>query len=368
MTTFVTVEGSTLARAMRAILATVKRYNTIPILECARLVLRDSTLTIDGTDLDIQITSTIDVIDANGEFTICLDAKTLSRLARAAGPMPVRIEPDAARPMARVVLGNDDASYELPTLPAGDFPDIAGLLDQQLETFAEGQLSANLRKVRRSISTEETRYYLNGVYWHATSEGRFFVSTDGHRLSRCRYDAASGDIAGHIIPRKVVDILVNHLAGREVRIFGAKNVTKLDFKSDGLAIRVKTIDGTFPEYRRIMPPAPKFSFSIGCTEMVEAIRRATAVSFERGRALKFFNHHGRVAVGCKNSDVGAATIHCSAEWPEFSDSFGLNAEYLRQMMEDCGGDLTFSIINSGSPISIADADPTMTRVIMPMRV
>ncbi|MDK2769953.1 MAG: DNA polymerase III subunit beta [Sphingomonas sp.] len=375
---FVTVEGRTLKHALRPIVDVIERRDTIPILGYLRLSLSGSTLKIEGTDLDITVITWIDVIDGKGEWTICLDSRTLDGIAGVAGVMPVRIErpaEDKAGENANIILGDGDASYELPTLPVSDFPDILSSgFDSAIDKFTNGQLAACLNKVDWCISTEETRYYLNGVFWEIGSSGRRFVATDGHRLSTCCYSPDPGNNPGYIIPRKTVAILTKHLAGKDVEVFGdLGKPTALEFRGGGFVIRSKMIDGTYPDWRRVVPKTSEFTFAMKRVELIDAINRSAVISSkERGRAIRFHNHEGRIAIERKSPDYGTAKVKTSAAWPTVdkraAPDFGFNGGYFLDIARNCEGDLSVEMTDAGSPFKIKDADPTMTRIIMPMRV
>ena len=375
---FVTVEGRTLKHALRPIIDVIERRNTIPILGYVRLTFSGSALKIEGTDLDIMVITSIDVIDGEGEWSICIDSRTLDGIAGVAGVMPVRIEraaEDKAGENTKIILGDGDAAYDLPTLPVGDFPNILSSgFDASIDTFTNGQLAACLSKVDWCISTEETRYYLNGVFWEIGSSGRSFVATDGHRLSACRYSADAGNNPGYIIPRKTVVVLTKHLAGKDVEVFGdLGKPTALEFRGGGFVIRSKMIDGTFPDYRRVIPGAGSFSFILKRGELIEAIARSAVINGKgRGRAIRFHNHEGRIAIERKNPDNGTAKVKTSAAWPtaekRAAPDFGFNGGYFLDIARNCEGDLSVEMIDAASPFKIKDADPTMTRIIMPMRV
>lgn len=374
MSNFVTIEGRTLKHAMRLITDTIERRNTIPILGYVRLSLDKDGLKITGTDLDIEATADIDVIDGAGEWQTCLDAGILAGIASVSGVSPVRIEP--GKDAAIVTIDGDAATYELQTLPASDFPDLTGKRAKLLETFTNGMLASTLDKVRWCISTEETRYYLNGVAWQTTKNGRRFAATDGHRLAVCRYSPDGGEPSSHIIPRKTIGLIVKNFAGKDVAIFSTDKDHVIEIAAPGMTIKTKLIDGTFPDVDRVIPreDALKFDFVFKRDEIIPAIEKAAVIGgrCDSGRAIRFFGENGRVAIERKNPDFGSAKVMTSAAWPDNGDlsaqSFGFNSRYAREIMGACQGEITLRMIDSGSPFTITDADETMTRVIMPMRV
>lgn len=370
MTDFVTIEGRALKQAMRLVTAVIERRNSIPILSHVRLSLDTDGLKITGTDLDIEATATIDVIDGAGEWSACLPANVLASIARVSGIAPVQIEPNGV-----ITIDGDAATYELQTLPVSDFPDLSGTRGKLIETFTNGMLAEALDKVSWCISTEETRYYLNGVCWEARPDGRRFVATDGHRLALCRYSKDETEPFSRIIPRKTVVILSKHFAGKDVAIFATDKDTVIEIAAPGMTVRTKLIDGTYPNVDRVIPREDelKHAFIFKREEIITAVDKAQAIDRSgSGCAVRFFNDNDRVAIERKRPDFGSAKVATSVAWPngksERPDAFAFNGRYIREIANACQGDITLCMIDSGSPFAITDADETMTRVLMPMRV
>lgn len=385
MTDFVTIEGRALASAMKLATAVIERRNTIPILSHVKITHNENGLEIVGTDLDIFITQQLDVIDGAGYWSTCIPAVLLYGIARAAGVAPVKIEPGSGLDdryrkepkiidVAKITIGEADAFYELQTLPAADMPEpTSGGRADLIDTFTNGMFAATLAKVAYAISTEETRYYLNGVFWDMSQGERRFVATDGHRLACCRYckEEAPSPAVSRIIPRKVVAFCIQHLAGKDVTIFNTKGETQIEIVAPGVVVRTKLIDGTYPDYRRVIPKAEQveYSFEFKRQELLTALCQVGILVSDRGRAVRFREEGGRVAVESKNPDFGSATAPLQAKWPDDkTPSFGMNLGYVRQAVTLCQEEITLRMVDAGSPFVITDADEDMTRVLMPMRV
>lgn len=367
MTDFVTIEGRTLSQAMRPVTAVIKRRNTIPILGHVRLTLDADGLSITVTDLDIEATASIDVIDGTGEWSTCIEASALAGIARAAGVAPITIRPQADS----AVITVEDATYEVQTLPPSDFPEMTGSKRGKLiETFTNGMLASTLDKVRWCISTEETRYYLNGVAWQSRPDGCRFVATDGHRMALCHYSSEAREQSSRIIPRKTVGIISKHLAGKDVAIFATDKETAIEIAAPGLTIRAKLIDGTFPDVDRVIPreDALKHDFVFKRAEIISAIEKVAATGGHPGMAIRFQPNDDRVVIERKSPDFGNATVKTSTKWPSDTASpFAFNGRYAKEIVASCHGDITLRMSDSGSPFTFKDEDETMTRVLMPMR-
>lgn len=375
MTKFVTIEGRALKQAMKIITAIVERRTTIPILNHAKLTHSDAGLRITGTDLDIDAHVDLDVIDgAGGNWSACINASVLAGIARVAGAMTVRIERADNDLKAAITLGDGAAFYEIETLPDTDFPEIGGERGDLIEAFTNGMFATTLDKVKWCVSTEEVRYYLNGVCWHTDNKGSRFVATDGHRMAICHYAKDAAPVAHRIIPRKTVRIVTDHLAGKDVKLFDVNQPNRLEIVTPGLTIRTKLIDGTYPDYGRVIPGRHDFTFDLKRDEIIAAIDQATAIGGDRTAAVKFYNANGRVAIDRRSADFGNATVPTSTAWPldraskAQPSAFGFNSRYLREVTSQCQGAISLRMTDHGSPFSIHDADDTMTRVLMPMRV
>ncbi len=367
VTDFVTFEARSVRQAMRPILAVVERRNTIPILSCARITIDNDGAKIIGTDLDMQITATVDVLEAKGKFSICLDARKLAEIATANGVGRMKIAPLDGK--AEISIDDDAASYIMPTLPVDDFPDMAGKRGVLIERFGNGSLAALMNKVKWCISTEDTRYYLNGVAWQFKRDGRRFVATDGHKLAACRYSGDAGDQPDRIIPRKLVGIIAQHLKSADVSIYASPaSHPRIDILSPGLTIRAKLIDGTFPDWSRVVPGDNKYAISLQRGEIMAAIDQATAIGSQRVRAVRFAPNDGRMFVEHKSAEYGAARVRTSVSWPEGAPDFGFNHQYFRIVAANCDNEIEVRMTNSAAPFTFHDSDETMTRVLMPMRV
>lgn len=366
MTDFVIVEARDLKSALKVAIDVVKPRNSIPILGHVRLCVDLAGFRVIATDLDIEASIYVDAIDRSDVFDICLDARRLYEIAAAAGVMPMKIE--ATDGGATITLDDDAAIYELTALPVADFPTMNQKREAEIETFTNGMFASMLGKVKFCISTDETRYYLNGVAWQIAEGGRWFVSTDGYRLAACQYSKEGGNATTRIIPRKAVGIITKCLTGKDVKIYATDCATRIDIVSPGLVIRTKLIDGHFPDWSRVVPDKLEFGVKLKKQEVVTAIIQSTAISSERTRAIKFTGKDNRLAVECHSPEFGKASVRTSTAWPKGADHIGFNRHYFRLMAENCQEDIDLSFDNPGSPVLIRDSDETMTRVLMPMRV
>lgn len=292
----VNIEGRVLAKALKLMGAVVDRRTTHPILTMVKLSVSGAALSITGTDLDIEVETTLDVIDAHGDWSTCVDGRILARIAALAGPAPLMLSP-AKRALggrtgdeeAYLSVASDIASFDLVSLDADGFPSLNGSREGEIERFGNGSLGELLQKVSWCISTEETRYYLNGVCWQYGPGGRRFVATDGHRMAVCTYARdISPETVSRIVPRKTVKVLQDFAGGQDVAVYGVSS-GKLEFVFGTTRLRSKLIEGTYPDYERVIPKEDriKFSLPVPVRPALAAIDQAmVAAQRDTGRALR----------------------------------------------------------------------------------
>ena len=350
MTDSITVEGRTLAAALKPILLAIERRNTIPILSCVKLAGLGNELVLTGTDLDIEISTTIDLIARDGDFILtCVPAKVLYDIAKSAGPAPMEItyhpkhkEKDEQRggtitvgPKISINVADGDAVYtDIQAYAASDYPAMQSDDYEFMENFTNGRLAMLLEKVIPCISTEETRYYLNGVNWSRKDGTSHMAATDGHRLTATRYGLTDAGEAAFdlIIPAKTARLVAKLTEGKDVGIRGRRydkpkdnqpRNTDMDrrflqFVFGRTAIRSKTIDGTFPDYRRVIPKREEAVHKIEFDRdhLRAALDRVSFMTTERGRAARIhLGVDGKTWLSIKTPDTGDATAKTFAAWP-----------------------------------------------------
>jgi len=372
---FVTVDGLSLRRAMALVCNAIDRKTHIPILGCVLISFDGTRLEFRGTDLEVEIETSIDTIDGGYlSWSACIDGAILSDIAKVAGCMSLRIE--AKDGEASISLGENDAFYTVSTIDSGDFPNLGDSRGGLIETFPDGKFASMLAAATPYVSREETRYYLNGVCWQHGPSGRRMAATDGHRLYCCRYADHDGENASRIIPRKAVDILSRIARRASVSVYAVENYAEQIWVDIGDAIvRLKLISGRFPDFDRVIPPSQmqKHVIRFLSADVASAIERACAIGSEQknnGQAVRFQPEAGKVAIERRRANNDRSKALTAADWPEIGEKlepFAFNGRYFSEMIGGCKGEIELRIIDSSSPFQIADVDETVTRVLMPMR-
>ncbi len=370
----VILERSNLLKSLNHVHRVVERRNTIPILSNVLLNASGAVLEMKATDLDLEVTeATAANVERAGATTV--PAHLLYDI--------VRKLPDGAEVMLRtdedgnamsVISGR--SSFRLQCLPQSDFPELTAGSFSHIFRLDSAALRALIDKTQFAISTEETRYYLNGIYFHTIEVGGKLklraVATDGHRLARAEMDAPAGSegMPGIIIPRKTVSELQKLVDTPDVAVATEVSDTKIRFTIGSVVLTSKLIDGTFPDYQRVIPTGNDKALVIDRSTFAAAVDRVSTISSERGRAVKLSISDGQLTLTVNNPDSGSATEELAADYASEPIEIGFNARYLLDVSAQLSsGNARFMLADAGSPTLIQDAgDENTLYVLMPMRV
>ncbi|HEX8301704.1 DNA polymerase III subunit beta [Sphingomonas sp.] len=367
-----TIERATLLRGLSHVQSVVERRNTIPILSNVLIEAQASgALRLMATDLDLQIDETISAaVDQPGATTI--SAHTLFDIVRKL-PEGSQVELSAAE--GRITVNAGRAKFTLATLPRDDFPMIAeGELPTAFELPAE-TLKQIIDKTRFAISTEETRYYLNGIFLHVADEATPMLraaATDGHRLARVTVPRPDGaeSMPDIIIPRKCVAELRKLLDEVDGSVGVSLSASKIRFDMGQAILTSKLIDGTFPDYSRVIPTGNDKILRIDPKSLMEGVDRVSTIATEKTRAVKMALDRDKVILSVTSPENGAAAEEVPGEYAASSFEIGFNSRYLMDILAQIEGDLVeVHLADAAAPTLIRenDASPALY-VLMPMRV
>jgi DNA polymerase-3 subunit beta len=368
------IERRDLLEALGHVTSVVERRTTIPILSNVLLRAGERGLEFKATDLEREVIEQAPAdVATPGAATV--PAHMLHDIVRKlpdGAQVDIRRDPEKER----VTIAAGQARFALQALPAEDFPDLAaGELTHTFELAAH-ELKRLIDKTRFAISTEETRYYLNGIYLHTATGGSTTmlraVATDGHRLAQVELpcpDGAAG-MPGVIIPRKTVHELRRLLddAGDGVRV--GVSPAKIRFEMDTVTLTSKLIDGTFPDYGRVIPVGNDKEMKVSNAEFMSAVDRVSTIASERGRAVKLAIQPDKLVLSVNNPEGGSATEELGVDYGSTPLEIGFNARYLLDIAGQLEGDhARFMLADPGSPTMVKDVgDETALYVLMPMRV
>ena len=368
------IERSELFRALSHVTSVVERRTTIPILSNVLIKATSDGVELKSTDLEREVAEK-GPADVATPGAVTVPAHILHDIVR---KLPdgaqIRLDRDAER--ERLTLASGHSRFSLQTLAAEDFPDLtAGEMTHAFE-MAAADLKRLIEKTRFAISTEETRYYLNGIYLHVAAAGGKpvlrAVATDGHRLAQLDLERPKGaeGMPGIIVPRKTVHELQRLLEESGDVVNVAVSPTKARFEIGTVTLISKLIDGTFPDYQRVIPQANDKKLAVSNAEFVSAVDRVSTIASERGRAVKLALSPGKLVLSVSNPEGGSATEEIDAEYTAAPLEIGFSARYLLDIAGQIEGDKTqFMLADPGSPTVVRDsADASALYVLMPMRV
>jgi len=368
-----TIERATLLKSLSHVQSVVERRNTIPILSNVLLeATADGRIRLMATDLDLQVVESIEAaIDQPGATTV--SAHTLFDIARKL-PEGSQVELVAAEGKMQVNAGR--ARFNLSTLPRDDFPVIAeGELPVKFELPA-ATLRQIIDKTRFAISTEETRYYLNGIFFHvADNDGSPVLkaaATDGHRLARVTVPRPDGaeTMPDVIVPRKCIAELRKLLDEVDGSVEITLSPTKIRFGLGNAVLTSKLIDGTFPDYSRVIPTGNDKMLKIDPRSFEEGVDRVATIATEKTRAVKMALERDKITLSVTSPENGTAAEEVPGDYTSEGFEIGFNARYLLDILGQIEGDtVEVHLADAAAPTLIRENDKAPALyVLMPMRV
>ncbi|HTT79619.1 MAG TPA: DNA polymerase III subunit beta [Stellaceae bacterium] len=373
-----TIERAALLRALSHVQSVVERRTTIPILSNVLLRAEGGQLALSATDMDLEIVERVPATIAGDGLTTA-PAHTLYDIVRKLRDgAQVELETPGGR--NELTLRSGRSTFTLACLPAEDYPVMAaGDLPHHF-VLSPGELRSLIDRTRFAISTEETRYYLNGIYLHATKSNEVpvvrAVATDGHRLARVEMTAPEGaaGMPGIIIPRKAVLELRKLVEEGDEEVQVGLSDTKVRCAVGAAALTSKLIDGTFPDYDRVIPTGNDKLLEVDCKSFAEAVDRVSTISTERSRAVKLAIDRGSLVVSATSPENGSAVEELEVRYQSTPLEIGFNSRYLLDITDQIAGEyVQFQMADAGAPTILRDGAAeangmSALYVLMPMRV
>jgi DNA polymerase-3 subunit beta len=341
------IERAKLLPSLAHIQSVVERRNTIPILSNVLLRAADGKLSLSATDMDLEIVESApaEIIAAGATTAPAHTLYDIVRKLQDGSHVEFETNPDSNVLSVRGGRSN----FRLGCLPTEDFPQMAGSAMPVSFSLGAADLRTLIDRARFAISTEETRYYLNGIYLHATR---------------------SADMPGVIIPRKTVGEVRKLLEDASSPISIALSDTKIRFSFDDVVLTSKLIDGTFPDYERVIPSGNDKVLEVSTREFASAVDRVATIATEKTRAVKLSIDRGALTVSANSPESGSATEELEVVYTATPLEIGFNSRYLLDITGQIEGDgCRLTIADAASPTIIRDAtEPNALYVLMPMRV
>ena len=367
-----TIERAALLKSLAHVQSVVERRTTIPILSNVRLDGGDQRLAVTATDMDLAVVEVAAAeVGRNGVTTA--PAHTLYDIVR---KLPEGAQVELETDGARLSLVSGQARFALPCQPADEFPVMAEGEFSHSFALPAASLRRLIDKARFAISTEETRYYLNGIYLHGTGDNGAgslrAVATDGHRLSRV--DVAlpdgAGGMPGVIVPRKTVTELRKLIDEFDGDVAISLSETKIRFAFEDVVLTSKLIDGTFPDYDRVIPTENDKVLEVEGERFSRAVDLVSTVSTDKTRSVKLSLSKGQLVVSATSPDNASADEQLEVDYDAQDIQIGFNSRYLLDVAGQVDGErIRFSMADAASPTLVHDTgDDDALYVLMPMRV
>ncbi len=372
------IQKAILFKALNHVQGVVEKRNTIPILSNVLLTATNGKLSLTATDLDIEIVETVvaDIIDSG---SVTVPAHTFYEIVRKMPDNNV-INLHFHSENDRIDVKSGKSNFTLPCLPRDDFPLMTtGDVGTDF-TMSTHDLKLILDKNKFAISQEETRYYLGGIYFHHVNEAEApngvgqicGVATDGHRLSKIALIAPkdSASMPDVIIPRKTVHELRKLLDDVDSDVEINVTETKIRFFTNTVQLTSKLIDGTFPNYKAVIPVKNDKLVKTNTKDFINAVDRVATVSLDKVKIVKLTITTGKVIFSVESAELGSALEELDVTYEGVDINIGFNARYMLDILAQIDTAHTFiKLGDSNSPIIITDDDSDMALfVLMPMRI
>lgn len=384
------IRAGSLKAALADVAGLIVAKNTIPILANVLIEMADGALMLCATNLDMWAARTLATDDRepnSGDWRASIKGFATTVPGKPLLAVIGGFDADATVTLelveSRLHVSAGRSKFRLPVLPPDDLPrPVPGQWPHQF-TMRASALGDVLAAVSHAISTEEARYYLNGIYLHAEGLQLRAVTTDGARLARLAFDAPDGGASfpSMIIARQTVNVLAKVLGHApdeaEIEVAASESGKMLRFDlpcpDDGsLVIEAKTIDGTFPDYTRVIPADPKLSMTVNREALLSAVARVAVLAEGKTRAMKFEAEDDQLTLSATSPELGEASEDVPLVFGQGAICWGFNAAYLRDALQALACDeVRLRLDDPGAPVRIEAAgqdEPALVQVVMPLRV
>ena len=369
-----TIERAALLRSLAHVQSVVERRNTIPILSNVKIEAAKGRLLLTATDMDLEVVESVAVHTA-GPGATTVPAHTLYDIVRKL-PDGAEVTFDSGGDAEKLIMRCGRSRFTLPCLPVADFPVMSGADLAHQFRVSPNALRGLIDRTRFAISTEETRYYLNGIYLHTAkrhgADVLRAVATDGHRLASVEVplpDGAAG-MPGVILPRKTVAEVRKLIDEAADDIVIALAETKIRFTFNDAVLTSKLIDGTFPDYEKVIPTGNEKQLDVDTKLFADAVDRVSAISSEKSRAVKLAVANGTLVLSASSPEYGSATEELEVDYAGEALEIGFNSRYLLDIAQQIeGASARLLMADASSPTLLREVgDESAIYVLMPMRV
>ena len=358
-------------RVLTHVSSIVDSRSTIPILSNIYLKCDNNQIEIRSTDLDISIREFVSADSTkNGEATVSSRILTdIIRKTKKNSIVKCKLEGN------RLIINSDNSVFELNALTADEFPKFVPLDPSNAFEINIQQMKRIFNKTKFAISAEETRYYLNGIYFHTISNGTKTtlrcVATDGHRLAKTELDLNSTfTIPGIILPRKFILQLDRILGDFEGKVKMICTDTQVSLEADNFIIISKLIDGTFPDYEKVIPVSNDKLLQVEAEPFFNAVDRVSTVNQDKTPTVKLHFENNNVKIMATSTDSNKGDEEVAANYTADSLEILFNSKYILDLQDVIEGEtMILELLNQSSPVIVKDTkDTSSLYILMPMRI
>ncbi len=366
-----TVSQNQIFKAISLIQGIVEKKRTLPILSNVLLQTNDNKLQISATDLEIGIKIECSAeIEKNGKITV--PAKKIFEIIKEISSPEINIKTNNDS-WIEIISGN--ATFKVIALSADEYPTIINKQPENTIKIECKEFKRILDKTINSISTDEKKYNLNGIYIHSDDNYIYFVSTDGHRLSYIRSENSNIKINnlenGIIIPRKGIIELKKIIEENIDEILDIGFVdNNIIITIDNIFLTIRLIDGSFPDYHRVIPKNTENYTIVNTSLLHSAIRRISILANEKSRGISFKITDSSIEISSSNPEFGEATEKLPATYNGDELTIGFNSKYLLDVLSNIESEnIKLFINNNKSPCLIMEENSEdFKSIIMPMNI
>ena len=365
-----TISREQFLQPLQLVSGAIERRHTLPILSNILLVVKDGVLTLTGTDLEVELISHLTLSpDSFEDGEITVPAKKLVDICRGLSDgNDITFQVDGNKATIRAGRGR----YTLSTLSASDYPNLEDWQADVEFVISQNDLKHLIDSTSFAMAQQDVRYYLNGMSLETEDNNIRTVATDGHRLARVEMPLPEGahQMPPVIVPRKAVVEIRKLIEDNESDVSISLSESKLCCTIGDTVLTTKLIDGTFPDYERVIPTGNDKIMNVNCRELAEVVDRVATISTEKSRSVKLQLKTRTLVLSANSPESGTAREELEVQYDSDDLEIGFNSRYLLDITNQIEGEnIEFSLADPGSPTIVRDQDDnTSLYVLMPMRV
>lgn len=362
------VNRETILKPLQSVAGAVERRHTLPILSNLLLRVSEGSLTIIGTDLEVELCAVVELTEESAEGAVTVPAKKLVDICRT---LPEQADIVIELTADKAVIRSGRSRFTLATLPEGEFPQIEQPEQAMTFTLPQRSLRRLIERTQFSMANQDVRYYLNGMLFDTGEGWLTAVATDGHRLAMAKEPCAElVDSQQCIVPRKGILELMRLLESVDEPVTLQLSENHLRATLPGFTFTSKLVDGRFPDYRRVLPKGGNNVLAADKATLRQALSRVAILSNEKFRGVRLQLAAEELRISANNPEQEEAEEAVAVSYQGNDMEIGFNVSYLLDVLNAVEGEevtITMNDPNSSGLINERDDDRALY-VVMPMRL